>query len=89
MTGDIQRDKFVAFKEEYFKIMKLDDDYKKGALSGLIEECNWLEFSLRRAINLENKFTSEEVLLGKDSISSSIKEILNCYDKIDLMMELL
>ena len=89
MTGDIQEDKFLAFKEEYFKIMKLMDNVEIGAYAGLIEECNWLEFSLIRALKLENSITEEEMLLGKESIPSSLKEILNYYDKINLMIELI
>ncbi len=89
MSDDIKDDKFIAFKNEYFKIMNLEDDYKKGALAGVIEECNWLDFSLRRAINSNRKYSEDEVILGKESIGSSMKEICNYYNSIDKMLDLI
>lgn len=87
MTADVEENKFLAFKEEYFKTMELKDDAETGALAGLIEECNWLEFSLKRALKIGNAITLEEMLLGRESIASSVTEILNYYDKIELMMK--
>jgi aminoglycoside phosphotransferase (APT) family kinase protein len=88
LTNDIEEDKFKVFIKEYFSIMKLEDDFEISAKASIIEECNWLAFSLRRALRLitEDEY---EVNLGLDSIASSLKEILNYYSKIDLMLKYL
>lgn len=88
LTNDIQKDKFKVFTEEYFKNMKLLDNYQIGVYAALIEECNWLEFSLKRALNIIS-CTNEEIQLGKDSIENSLTEILNYNKKIELILKLL
>lgn len=88
LTNDYQLDKLIVFVKEYFNNMNLIDDYKVGAYAALIEECNWLYFSLQRALKL-NTNNEYEVNLGKESISSSLKEIINCYNKIDDMLEVI
>lgn len=88
LTDDIKKDKFGVFAQEYFKKMKLTDDYQISVYAALIEECNWLEFSLKRALNTIS-CSNDEVCLGKDSIESSLTEILNYNKKIKLILELL
>ena len=88
LTDDIKKDKFKVFAQEYFKKMNLLDNYQIGVYAALIEECNWLEFSLKRALNII-PCTDEEIYLGKDSIQSSLTEILNYSKKTKLILELL
>lgn len=88
LTNDIQEDKFKVFIKEYFNIMTLEDDFKISTKASIIEECNWLAFSLKRALSLITN-DEYEINLGLDSIESSLTEILNYYDKINLMIKLL
>lgn len=88
LTNDIQEDKFKVFIKEYFSIMSLEDTFEIGVKASIIEECNWLAFSLKRALKLITK-DKYEINLGLDSIESSLNEILNYYSKIDLMLRLL
>ena len=68
--------------------MKLDDDINISAYASIIEECNWLEFSLKRALSIHST-NKDEIELGKDSIIGSLTEILNYYDKIPLMIDII
>lgn len=86
LTNDYQIDKLECFVKAYFKDMQLKDDYKVGAYAALIEECNWLYFSLKRSLGLNTK-KDDEILLGKNSVAASLKEIINCYNKIDDMIK--
>ena len=88
LSNDFEEDKSRVFIDEYFSIMKLEDNYNIGVYAALIEECNWLYFSLNRALRLitNNEY---EVKLGEDSIKSSLKEIINYYDKIELILKYL
>ncbi len=88
LTDDIKKDKFKVFAQEYLKTMKLKDDYCIGVSAALIEECNWLKFSLERALKIL-PCTNNEMLLGKESLESSLTEILNYDKKIELMLNLL
>lgn len=88
LSNDIEEAKFNTFIDAYFSINTLPDDYNIGVYAALIEECNWLAFSIKRALG---KISNEgyEIELGMDSINSSTKEIINYYNKIDLMLKLL
>lgn len=88
LTDDIKKDKFNVFIKEYFSMMQIEDDYETAVFAALIEECNWLAFSLKRALKIitNNEY---EIMLGANSIESSCTEILNYYDKTDLMLSLL
>lgn len=86
LSNDFEEEKSKVFIKEYFSIMKLNDDYNIGVKAALIEECNWLYFSLNRALRLITN-NGYEIKLGEDSIESSIKEIINYYDKIDLILK--
>lgn len=88
LSNDIEEDKFNIFIKEYLSITSLKDDYHIGVYAGLIEECNWLYFSLQRALRL-NTNNGDEIKLGEESIDSSINEIINYYNKIDLMIKLI
>lgn len=88
LTDDFNKEKFKVFAQEYFKNMQLEDDYHIGINAALIEECNWLGFSLERALKIL-PCTNEEELLGKESLESSLTEILNYNNKIELTLELL
>ena len=88
LSNDIQEDKFNVFMDEYFSINKIKDDINIGAYAALIEECNWLAFSLKRALRL-NTNDGFEIKLGEESINDSTTEILNYYDKIELMLKIL
>ena len=59
--------------------MNLDDDINYSSYAAIIEECNWLEFSLKRALSIITN-NKDEIELGKNSIKSSLTEILNYYD---------
>lgn len=88
LTNDIEEDKFNTFVKEYLKNNKLYDDYNLSVYAALIEECNWLVFSIKRALRI-NTNDEYEIKMGQDSINSSVTEILNYYSKIDLMLKLL
>ena len=85
LTADVDIDKYTVFCTEYFKKNKLDDNINTAAHASIIEECNWLEFSLKR---LQSN-NIDEVNLGKSSISGSLTEILNYYNKIPLMINII
>lgn len=87
LTEDIKEDKFKIFTEEYLNNMNLEDDLEVAVNCSIIEECMWLEFSLKRALLDNNDL--DEINLGKNSISSSLKEIINYYEKIPLMKKYL
>lgn len=88
LTNDVQIDKYEVFVKEYFSIMKLEDDKSTSAYASIIEECNWLEFSLKRALSIHSN-NIDEINLGKESIKNSLTEILNYYDKMPLMIEIM
>lgn len=88
LTDDVQIDKYEVFASEYFSIMKLEDSINISTYASIIEECNWLEFSLKRALSMHSN-DIEEIKLGKNSINGSLTEILNYYDKIPLMIEII
>jgi len=88
LTEDIKKDKYETFTKEYLSIMNLDDDLEVAINSAIIEECEWLEFSLKRALKFYSNDTNE-IKIGKDSIESSLKEIIDYYEKIPLMIEYL
>ena len=88
LTNDVQKDKYDVFASEYFSIMKLEDSINISTYASIIEECNWLEFSLKRALSMHSN-DIEEIKLGKNSINGSLTEILNYYDKIPLMIEII
>ena len=85
LTADVNIDKYTIFCTEYFKKNKLEDDINAAAYASIIEECNWLEFCLKRL----NSSNIEEVNLGKNSIKGSLIEILNYYNKIPLMISII
>lgn len=88
LTNDVEYDKYSAFVNEYLSIMKLRDDIENSVYAAIIDECNWLEFSLKRALGMHSK-NNNQIELGKESIKSSLTEIINYYDKIPLMLEIL
>ena len=88
LTNDVEYNKYYAFAKEYFSIMNLEDDIENSVYAAIIEECNWLEFSLKRALGIHSK-DNNEIDLGKNSINDSLTEIINYYDKIPLMLEIL
>jgi hypothetical protein len=81
-------DKFKVFTQKYLDNMDLKDNLELAINSSIIEECMWLEFSLKRALLLNNNDLNE-INIGKSSISPSLKEIINYYEKIPLMKEYL
>ena len=85
LTADVDIDKYTVFCTEYFKKNKLIDDVNIAVYASIIEECTWLEFSLKR---LQSN-NIDEVNLGKSSISGSLTEILNYYNKIPLMISII
>ena len=88
LTNDIDEEKFKVFAKEYLNIINLKDDYETAIKASLIEECNWLAFSLKRALRLVTN-NGYEIKLGEESIESSLTEIINYYNKIELMIKLL
>lgn len=81
LTNDFDKEKFKIFIKEYFSIMKLEDNFETSIKASIIEECNWLAYSLKRALKLITN-DEYEVNLGLNSIKSSLTEILNYYNKI-------
>lgn len=88
LTDDIDKDKYIAFMKEYLSIMKIGDNLETAIKSSIINECNWLEYSLKRALGILNN-SIEDITIGKTSIESSLNEILNYYSKIPMMIEYL
>ena len=82
LTNDFEENKLKVFIKEYFSIMKLDDNIEIGIKAALIEECNWLAFSIKRALKIITN-DEYEVNLGLNSIESSLNEIINYYTKIE------
>lgn len=88
LTADVDENKYCTFAKEYLSINKLDDDINIASYAAIIDECNWLEFSLKRAIGIQSKDESE-INLGKDSVIPSLTEILNYYSKVLLMIKII
>lgn len=88
LTNDIEEEKYKVFTKKYLSNMNLSDNLEVAIKSSIIYECEWLEFSLKRALEI-NSNNLEEINLGKDSIESSLTEIMNYYDKIPLMIKYL
>ena len=88
LTDDFDTKKFTSFANTYFNTMNLDDDFEISISAAIIEECNWLEYSLKRALKM-NTDNSYEIELGKNSIESSLNEIINYYEKKDLALNIL
>jgi hypothetical protein len=88
LSADVDYDKYYTFAKSYFSIMKLEDDTAVATYSAIIDECNWLEFSLKRALAIHSN-NVDEIELGKNSIKSSLTEIINYYEKVPLMLEII
>lgn len=83
LSNDVEETKFYEYAKTY--LSNNDINIENGVYAGIIEECNWLYFSLSRLFSND----PDEVQLGIDSIESSLKEIFNYYNKIPLMLKLL
>ena len=88
LTADVSYDKYFVFTSEYSKLKPLPEDIETYAYASIIEECNWLEFSLKRALQIHSKDLNE-IQLGMESVKTSLKEILEYYKKIPLMLEII
>lgn len=88
LTNDFEPEKFRAFSKEYFSYMQLKDNYELGIYAALIEELNWLAFSIKRALAIISN-DKYEIELGKTSINNSVTEILNYYKKINYVLNLI
>lgn len=88
LTDDVQYDKYYEFSKTYLSINKLVDNINVASYAAIIEECNWLYFSLKRALGYISN-NPEEIEIGKQSIATSLKEIINYYNKIPLMLSIL
>ncbi len=86
LTADADEEKYKAFANSYFETNKFKDNINISAYSAIIEECNWLEFSLKRALAIESNDINE-IDLGKNSINDSLTEIINYYNKIPMMLK--
>lgn len=84
LTADIDEDKFYTFAKTYLSLNKIND-VEDSANCSIIEECNWLEYSLKRALG----YYKSDIEIGKKSVQPSMTEIMNYYDKIPLMLEIL
>lgn len=87
LSNDVQPDKYEVFVQKYLEVMSFEDDTDMAINAAIIDECNWLEFSLKRALKIHSQEQSE-IELGKDSITSSLKEIMNYYQKTPLMKQI-
>ena len=88
LTNDFEENKLKVFIKEYFSIMKLEDNMEIGIKAALIEECNWLAFSLKRALKIITN-DDYEINLGLESIESSLNEIINYYNKIKCALDII
>lgn len=88
LTADVDIDKYYTFAKEYLSIMNLKDNVENSAYAAIIDECNWLEFSLKRALGIHSN-NKEEIDLGKNSIKSSLTEILNYHKEVPLMLDII
>lgn len=87
LTDDVEENKYMAFAEEYFKNYRFDDYIDIAVYAALIDEILWLEFSLKRALgNISSNI--EEIEIGKTQIKPTIKEIINYYEKTELMIKI-
>lgn len=87
LTADADEEKYKAFANSYFETNKFKDNINISAYSAIIEECNWLEFSLKRALAIQSNDV-DEINLGKNSINDSLTEIVNYYKKIPMMIKI-
>ena len=83
MSHDVEENKYDAFVSSYLKENTIDID--NGVYAGIIEECNWLYFSLNRLYSDD----LNEVFLGKESIIPSITQIIDYYNKIPIMLKII
>ena len=83
LSNDVEENKFYEYAKTY--LSNNDINIENGVYAGIIEECNWLYFSLSRLFSND----PNEVQLGITSIESSLKEIFNYYNNIPLMLKLL
>lgn len=83
LSNDVEETKFYEYAKEYLSIMNIN--ISNGVYAGIIEECNWLYFSLERLFSNDEN----EINLGIDSIETSLIEIFNYYEKIPKMLNLL
>ena len=88
LTDDFKDEKVITFTRTYLAHMKLKDDFSISLHAAIIYELNWLLYSLKRALKI-NTNNPEEISMGRESIKSSIKEIINYYDKIPFLLKLL
>lgn len=88
LTDDVLPDKYYTFAQAYLEITSFNDDINCAAYASIIEECNWLEFSLKRALKIHSQSTYE-IKLGMNSISSSLKEIINYYETVPKMLQII
>ena len=88
LTEDFKEDKLKVFLKSYLDNKSLNDDYRTAIDAGIIEEINWLEFSLKRALKL-NIEDDREVSLGINSIKGSLTEIINYYNKREIVLKIM
>ena len=87
LTDDVDEKKYRIFVKTYFSMFKLKDNVHISIYAAIVEECNWLCFSLERALGLYSKSESE-ITLGKNAIVPSLTEIINYYRKIPVMIKI-
>ena len=87
LSSDVEECKYYAFCKTYFSKRKVNN-INLSIYAAIIDECNWLEFSLKRALKIQSD-DKYEIELGRDSIESSLTEIINYYEKIPLMLKII
>jgi Ser/Thr protein kinase RdoA (MazF antagonist) len=87
LTEDVKENKYMAFASEYFKYFRFDDAIEVAVYAALMDELLWLEYSLKRALGIISNNESE-ILLGKEQVISSMKEVINYYSKINDMIRI-
>lgn len=88
LTADVDEKKYTAFCKEYFCNNIIPEDIENLAYAAIIDECNWLEYSLKRALKIQSN-DEYEINLGKESVYPSLNEIINYYDKVPLMLKII
>jgi thiamine kinase-like enzyme len=79
-AGIINKEKFLAFIEEYKKIYgKLLADWKMVLANGFLGKLGWLEYSLKRSLLIECA-DKEEQQMGTAQVIGTIKDIKRYAD---------
>lgn len=86
--GTFDECNYYNFVKEYLSLNELLDDVNISSYASLTEEFAWLELCIKRALKIQTN-DEYEVKIGKDSAVRSLTRILDCYEKIPKMLEII